>query len=454
LRSARGVTGVLYAADRVERAFSPDEVALLSAFADHASVALENARLYEESRSALKRLRDAYEIIEAQVAETEHGAQVHEELTKVVLAGGGLADVAPILGRAIGGRVAILNRDDLPLVDLSGSDGVNATTTLDLHEILNESRRSGHAVSMATGIGSRHSVVAVLAGESYLGAVVLSHDQELSAGERRTLESAAQIVGLLDLNQHAVAEAEARVRGDLLAAILSRTPPVGPELVAVGVARHLDLRSFDTILVAQCDNTRTRDITRALHSLSSEYSGLAGEYLGVPTLLLGTNNRQTTADTIQRRLRKRLSAPTLVCTSALDLTAGDPSSAFMLALRCCRLLAQLGISDRAATTEQFGLYAILFDPDRKYDLYSFIHESLGPLITYDERRRTDLLSTMAAYFEYSGKLTQTAKAIHVHVNTLLKRLDRIGSILGSDWRKPDTALRLHFAVRLYQLANQ
>lgn len=44
------VVGVLFAADRTERPFEKDEVALLSAFADHAAIALDNARLYEESR--------------------------------------------------------------------------------------------------------------------------------------------------------------------------------------------------------------------------------------------------------------------------------------------------------------------------------------------------------------------------------------------------------------------
>lgn len=41
--------GTLIAANREERPFVRDDVALLSAFGDHAAVALENARLYDES---------------------------------------------------------------------------------------------------------------------------------------------------------------------------------------------------------------------------------------------------------------------------------------------------------------------------------------------------------------------------------------------------------------------
>lgn len=52
--------GALFAADRSERSFQADEIALLIAFADHAVVALDNARLYEAGRTALRELRVTY----------------------------------------------------------------------------------------------------------------------------------------------------------------------------------------------------------------------------------------------------------------------------------------------------------------------------------------------------------------------------------------------------------
>jgi DNA-binding PucR family transcriptional regulator len=46
-------------------------------------------------------------------------------------------------------------------------------------------------------------------------------------------------------------------------------------------------------------------------------------------------------------------------------------------------------------------------------------------------RLTDLTATFAAYFEEGGNVTQTARVIHVHVNTLLKRLERVTRLLGA-----------------------
>jgi DNA-binding PucR family transcriptional regulator len=40
----------------------------------------------------------------------------------------------------------------------------------------------------------------------------------------------------------------------------------------------------------------------------------------------------------------------------------------------------------------------------------------------------------------------------VHVNTLLKRLDRAGSVLGLDWRDGND-LELRLALRLHELRS-
>ena len=97
--------GTLNAANREERAFAEEDVALLSAFGHHAAVALENSRLYDESRRALHELRETYATIEAAVA-------VHEALTRMVLAGGDVSDVADLLVDTLGGSVLVLDRTD------------------------------------------------------------------------------------------------------------------------------------------------------------------------------------------------------------------------------------------------------------------------------------------------------------------------------------------------------
>ena len=100
------------------------------------------------------------------------------------------------------------------------------------------------------------------------------------------------------------------------------------------------------------------------------------------------------------------------------------------------------------------MFSLLFDTDRAPDLDRFLADSLEPLLAHDQQRSTQLVATLSEYFGNSGNLTRTASALHVHLNTLLKRLDRVESILGEGWREPDRALQLQIALRLHGLRTE
>jgi DNA-binding PucR family transcriptional regulator len=76
---------------------------------------------------------------------------------------------------------------------------------------------------------------------------------------------------------------------------------------------------------------------------------------------------------------------------------------------------------------------------------------VGPALEYDQRRGTALLPTLEAYFGAGGSLARAAEVLHVHVNTVTQRLDRITRLLGEDWHDPGTALDLQLALRLHRL---
>ncbi|MYS16170.1 GAF domain-containing protein [Streptomyces sp. SID4982] len=445
------VIGVLFAADRTERPFEKDEVALLSAFADHAAIALNNARLYDESRVALQRLQDAYRVIEDQVATMERAAAVHEALTHVVLTGGGPGDIAQSLVDHLEGVVTIRDRDDEVVATRSpGSAAAGDDPRLE-RELLEEARRTGRCVHGEGADGTVLSVAAIRAGGSHLGSLSLRRRAVTESADVRMLERSAQITGLLALMRDARVEAEERVRGELLTELLSHPPlqPVHPALRDRALARGVDVDRLDVLVTADCPDRPTGDIVRELHASSPEWSGLAGEYLGRATMLLRTDDPEAAAGTLHHRLRRRLGTPVLAV--ADRITGRDRAHSFTLAQRCLDVMRCLGETDRGATTRRYAMYGLVFDPRRSQELDGFIGDSLGPLLDYDRRRSTDLVGTAAAYFAHSGNLSRTAHSLHVHTNTLLKRLDRITVLLGDDWRSADSALRLHLAVRLHQL---
>ncbi|WP_418605691.1 GAF domain-containing protein [Georgenia sp. SUBG003] len=99
----RRVIGVLYAANRTVRPFGRSDIALLSSFAAHAAIALDNARLLSETQLALGDLRAAGEELRRRTTSVERAADAHDRLLELVLQGGNVDDVAREVGEVLGG---------------------------------------------------------------------------------------------------------------------------------------------------------------------------------------------------------------------------------------------------------------------------------------------------------------------------------------------------------------
>ena len=290
-------------------------------------------------------------------------------------------------------------------------------------------------------------LVRIVTDGRYLGALALSRPGALHDRERHALELVARATGMLASRGIRDVGAEDQEREDLLADMLHGAAPGA--LAGRLRARGLTPARLNTVVVASADRAR---MDRAISDLAPEFEGLAGGYRELSALVIHAGDAAEMAAEVHRRLEEALDAPILVC--AGDATGMRWQQAFVLAARCCRLLGQLGVHDAAATPEQFGAYALLLDPDPSSGLESFMDRTLGPLLEYDAMHRTDLVDTVAAYFDQAGSNVQTAKALHVHLNTLLKRMGRIEALLGPGWRTSERAFELQLAVRLQHLAQQ
>ncbi|GAB3914553.1 GAF domain-containing protein [Kibdelosporangium lantanae] len=442
--------GALFAADRSERSFQADEIALLTAFADHAAVALDNARLYEARRTALRELQVAYRKIEGHMVVMERAQAIHEALTGLVLGGGTPGDVAQLLADQLGGRVTLLDRAGSVLLhrDSATSPG-QAPAAPDLAETVRNAHRSGRCTTSVDAVGVANSVASIQAGDSYLGALAWSRaavapdDMDL-----RTLERATHILGLLILKERAVAEASERLSGELLTELLVGSPGISPAQRVRTQARNIDVDRLDLVVVATSPTLSSTDLSRHLHDIARDRAGLAGEHLGRATMILPSANDDETVDEVHRRLRRALGAPVVVIGERA--VNHDWSRAFSLASRCGAVMQAIGHTDLGATTGKYALYAMIFDTERVPELDRFLADSIGPLVDYDRQRGTNLVDTLTEYYLNCANVAATARALHVHVNTLLKRLDRASSVLGVDCRHQND-LELQFGLRLHQL---
>ncbi|MEN6478010.1 MAG: helix-turn-helix domain-containing protein [Anaerolineales bacterium] len=101
--------------------------------------------------------------------------------------------------------------------------------------------------------------------------------------------------------------------------------------------------------------------------------------------------------------------------------------------------------------DDLGLYRLLSDLRDRAELQRFYQETLGDLLAYDIDHGTELVHTLQVLFDGNMNVSQTARALFVHRNTLSYRLQRITEISGYDLNDAETRLALQLALKLHQL---
>lgn len=460
------VIGVLFAANRRRRPFAREEVDLLGSLAALAAVAIDNARLLAETQQAVADARAANELARQHSTQVERAADAHERMTALVLRGGDVPDLAAAVVEVLGGGLLVLDAEHRELASVGAAAGVGwlasgAGVPEPLDDVLAAARRSAGSVGVAESPLGPCTVAAVLAGGDPLGYLVLHGRAVLDRGESRILERAAQVTALLLLLRRARAEAENRLRGELLSDLLE-APARDPDRLRERALRlPLDLDSEHVVVVASADAVGRHRLASAAAGLAAERHGLAGEYQGVVVLLLARPepSSETSPDgtvgaaaaLVRGRLAAAVRAPVTAAAAGPVRGPAALAATYREARRCLDALHALGRSGEAACPADLGFAGLLLAEVHSAAVARFVEDAIGPVLDYDARRGTDLAATLQTYFAHDRSPARCAPALHVHVNTVTQRLDRIRQLLGEDWTHPGRALQVQLALHLHRL---
>lgn len=103
------------------------------------------------------------------------------------------------------------------------------------------------------------------------------------------------------------------------------------------------------------------------------------------------------------------------------------------------------------TFDELGIFKILCQDFLTEELEDFYNTTLKPLVDYDNKKSTELVKTLKAYFEYNGNLTRMSEKLYTHYNTILYRINRINEITGMNLDDPNDRLNLEIALKISEL---
>ncbi|MFC9358589.1 helix-turn-helix domain-containing protein [Rhodococcus sp. NPDC057014] len=433
LRVADRVIGALFACKRQERAFTESEIALLSALAAHAAIAIENVRSLERDRDTVARLEAVNAELSQRTNELEQILQWDRTLTQVVLLGAGVQrlvrEVAQLSRQP---AYFVLDESALPAELMSHADDVAAA----VREL-----RAGGKDHVA-----RHGVLAqrVAAAGEMLGALLsLGAEQPTT---RLLLERAAPAIALSLAGERAAGEATRRARDAFLVDLLTHPAAEQDERRQLRLAGLTpDTTYCIAVAIAAGPDTSIRT---ALENVPLPSGSVAAEHGSRALAVVPATDSA--------------SVQAVFASARLDATIGiaEPARgakalarAYVEAQQTVDVLDTLGRSGEVSSARGLGIYRILLSHLAREHLDELTEAQLGPLMAEQSTRGVPLLETLSEYLAHGRHHSATAASLGVHVNTLYQRLDAIDRLLGTDWRDPDKALDLQVLMRLRRTAD-
>lgn len=101
---------------------------------------------------------------------------------------------------------------------------------------------------------------------------------------------------------------------------------------------------------------------------------------------------------------------------------------------------------RVARPTDLGIYRLLLVLRDSGDLAPFVARTLAPLRA-NNSTADGLIETLDVYFVCNGNLSEAARRLHLHRNSLLYRLNRARDLMDHDLDDPDLRLALMLAVK-------
>ncbi|UYO92285.1 helix-turn-helix domain-containing protein [Pollutimonas sp. M17] len=455
------VVGVLFVGDRYVRSYVAWEMSILSTLAAHASVAIGNARLFEQAQKALRQASTTNALLSRQTADTRAAAEAHEQLTSLVARGGDLPEICLMVSHRLGGHVVVRDeggsqicasaRDALGFAAPAAGPHDKYWADDKIHAALDESRRLGRSVTAFALPSHVCRVCAVVGGKGLLGGLVIHTESALNDMAVRIFERGAMVTGVVLLLKEQRSYSILSDVPVVLHGLIHRPQGSLEKLARQAAAYGLDLSQATRLALIQTRPERSAYVVRQLRARLDASGTLFGE-AGDHVVAL-VNDHALGA--LQAGLASCFSGYKGEFTVVVSESVAMPSElaqAFQNAGRCLRFLNVLGRSTAVFHERDLLLYSSLFDEATEQGIDAFLRSALGGLYRDGGPRKVELARTLLAYLDQGHNARAAAATLDVHINTFRQRLEAVDALLGR-WREPGRMLEVHMGLRLWSLRD-
>jgi hypothetical protein len=403
------------------REFTTSEVEVLVSSALLVAGAIENARLFEETRRRVGELEALIELGEAVAA----AASLDELLPAAASRSQGL----------LGAHACHLYLLEPAVEELylraSAPRGASARETIGLSELGPELARRGRSSTVT---------VPLVAGDELLGLLVAEGTKEVDLGRAAATQTA---VALKKVELIERLTEKNRIK-DFFEELAGGQPAPGIDGRAARLGIDVD-RPHLVLVASTADDAVEAAVRQAVPRALFDRRDDSLRAL-VPIPARGTTEL---VEELRAAVGRLETAPAVgisnPCAGSASFAAG-----FGEARHAAIGAGVIGSEAGVMTYEELGPYKYLLRMSLDGDVRDSHRDAVARLAEYDAQRSTSLLRTLEEFLRRRGNISATAEALYVHPNTLRQRLRRIMELSGLDLRRDDW-LMVEIAVKLVRL---
>jgi sugar diacid utilization regulator len=460
------------------RRFEHEDARLLTTFANHAAIAIDNATRYRNE------VRLAEDLAHAN-RELDRSLTLQQRIVRQILLDKGPAGVAGELAEVLE-RTVVVQDHLLHVVAGADPEGSSrngapwqeialprdAGSVEGLEGILETVRGTGMPAELpATGPGAARVIAPVRLGRETAGYLIVRASGPLDPLDLALLEIAGTGVALEFAKLRAQVSFEQRLRGDVVGDLIAGSYASVGSIASRAARIGLDLSEACDLVVVRIDEPGSIDDAlggEQLAELKRRFAEVlqAAAILGTVVTIQGeaavilapaANDARPPAEGLAADLLEKLGEqiPELSFSAAVGDRCSSPDDyqpSYRLAMGALDATAKLGRPGQVVNAADLGVSRLLISAVDARELHRFANRTLGPLLQRGDRRG-ELLATLEAYVDAGFNQREAARRSFVHFNTVAYRLRRIEEMLGVNLDDPRARLDLTLALRISTLAG-
>jgi purine catabolism regulator len=420
------------------------------------------------------------QIINEQYQLYKQSLSIHGSLTRLVLDGGSLQDVAQELCKLLQRPVEI---DDLSFAVLAAAGSeheIDDSRRNALREgrsapmLLEHLRRTGVLSRLRTtftperidpdesthayGMTMARILAPIVVARKIYGYVwIIAGRRELEPLDFHAIEHAATVAALILFRDQTGRQAEERAESRILSRLLAEDARLDNTLREEAGRFRLRLEAPHAIVVIDPGANEVRAVELAARNAIRRAGLVAamGERAGRVVVLAETPRAEAIGDVCQRILTEALPLDDSISIGASPLheDATTLYRAYEHALEALALLPALGDDRRSASFDELGILHWLHAVPQDLLAENAFARSIQRLAEHDRARGAELLHTLEVFLECDGNSVRAAEKLIVHRHTLKYRLQRIEELCGVDLSDPLCKLNLRAALLSRRMRN-